>query len=93
MPRPKTGLSPWVPTSVILAELGISKAHLYRLRDELFVPNRHYKNIGLPSSMRPTYRWHRNKIAYALNQTMPTAVKADPDSDILPEMHEHEPDQ
>ena len=91
MPRPKTGQSPWVPTSIILVELGISKAHLYRLRDELFVLNHHYKNIGLPSSMRPTYRWHKGKIAHALKQATEPEVRGARDSDKSPETPAHEP--
>ena len=58
MPRYKKNQSPWVKTNDILFELSITKAHLYRLRNELFKKGIHWKNVALPSSLRPSYRWH-----------------------------------
>ena len=88
MPRPKKGHSPWVSTCQILEELNITKTHLYRLRQELFIQNKHWRDVSLPSSRRPSYRWHLPNCQKALTRPEVGVAR---DSDKLPGMPSHEP--
>lgn len=70
MPKSKRGRplgSDWKPTPAVLSALGLSRFHLYRLRDDgVLKQGEHWRNIS-PTAGRPCYRWNLSKIEAVLN--------------------------
>lgn len=70
MPKAKLGRplgASWLTTQAVLSALGISRSHLYRLRDDgLLKQGHHWRNIS-PKAGRPCYRWNLRKIEAVLN--------------------------
>ena len=53
----------WVSTTVMMTLLGVSREHLYRLRDRnRFIKGTHYYVLD-EDAYRPTYRWHKTRVA------------------------------
>ncbi|MEG5084568.1 hypothetical protein QUB53_28575 [Microcoleus sp. AT8-B4] len=51
--------SQWASTTVAVAELGISRNHLLKLKEDCtFKPGEHWRNIQRTNAARPSYRWH-----------------------------------
>jgi ACT domain-containing protein len=49
----------WVSTTVAVKELGISRKHLYKLKnDGMFKVSKHWIDIRRTLSARATYRWN-----------------------------------
>jgi Zn-finger domain-containing protein len=66
--RPKNNESSWVATPEILEFLGVSRWHLYNIRDSFLKRGKHYKNINKKDIKKGTtgrkaiYRWHLPRI-------------------------------
>ncbi|MCS6781662.1 MAG: hypothetical protein RMI89_03690 [Gloeomargarita sp. SKYBB_i_bin120] len=55
----------WVSTTEMTHLLGVSREHLYRLiHGNKLVKGFHYYALD-PDAYRPTYRWHKTRIAEA----------------------------
>ncbi|MEG4634782.1 hypothetical protein QUB56_35450 [Microcoleus sp. AR_TQ3_B6] len=51
--------SEWAPTTVAVAELGISRGHLINLKDDgTFKAGEHWRDIRRTNAARASYRWH-----------------------------------
>ncbi|WP_293341107.1 hypothetical protein [Microcoleus sp. CAWBG58] len=49
----------WVSTSVAISELGISRGHLFNLKnDGTFKVGKDFRDVRRSSGMRATYKWH-----------------------------------
>ncbi|NJO74619.1 MAG: DNA-binding protein [Leptolyngbyaceae cyanobacterium RM1_406_9] len=67
MPKP----SPWKTTTATAAELGITARRLRDLRKQgLFKLGKHYRIVSGPYAAKPTYQWHCDWCASALEVPM-----------------------
>ena len=58
----------WVSTSIAISELGISRGHLFNLKnDGTFRSGKHFRDIRRTDGMRATYKWHLPTLQKTLN--------------------------
>lgn len=58
----------WISTKDVCQKIGISRKHLYSLRDDkIFKQGIHYRDIRRKHAMRATYQWHLENIEKTLN--------------------------
>ncbi|MBD1887942.1 helix-turn-helix domain-containing protein [Coleofasciculus sp. FACHB-SPT9] len=63
--------SQWLDTAAAAVVLGISARQLRKLRKEgLFKLGKHYRIPSAPGAARPTYQWHPERCAQALETPM-----------------------
>lgn len=58
----------WVSTSSATIQLGISRGHLFHLKDDgTFKLGKHFRDVRRTNGLRATYKWHLPKCAETLN--------------------------
>lgn len=63
--------SPWLLTPAAAESVGISAQQLHRLRRKgFFKLGTHFRIISPPDAIRPTYQWHSERCAKALEIPM-----------------------
>ncbi len=60
--------SEWVSTSIATVELGISRGHLFNLKnDGTFKTGKHFRDVRRTDGMRATYKWNLANCSKTLN--------------------------
>ncbi|MEG4427088.1 MULTISPECIES: hypothetical protein [unclassified Microcoleus] len=58
----------WVSTTAAISKLGISKRHLWNLKnDGTFKVNTHFRDVRRTNAMRATYKWNLAALEKTLN--------------------------